>query len=80
MAMDTLRAFFMWAALINIILLFASTIICAFFLGPIHRLHSLFFPMSKETFSIVIYSLIGFYKILVVSLLVVPYLALLIIS
>jgi hypothetical protein len=56
-AMDTmtLRAFFMWCTIINGALLILSFLICAYAGGWIHRMHSKWFPIPRETFNVAIY-------------------------
>ncbi|MGB5487731.1 MAG: DUF6868 family protein, partial [Lysobacterales bacterium] len=45
-----------------------------------YRLQSKFIPISRETFDVVFYSFIGFFKVIVLVFNVVPWIALLIIG
>lgn len=80
MDIQTLTSFFMWCTIINAgVLLFLALI---FMLAPnlIYRLQSMVISFSRETFDIVFYSFIGFYKLIVLVFNVVPWIALLIIG
>ena len=80
MDIETARAFFMWCTIINVALLIFSFLICAFARDLVHRAHSRLFPMSREAFNVVIYSLLGLYKVLVITFNLIPYLALTIVG
>ncbi len=80
MDVETLRAFFMWCTIINVVLLSISFVFCAFTGDFVYRMHGKWFPMPKETFTVVLYSFLGVYKIFVFMFNVVPYLALLIVG
>jgi hypothetical protein len=80
--MDVLtpRAFFMWCTIINGgLLLFWTT---AVMVAPdlVYRTQRRWFPLSKETFTVVIYSFLGLFKILFLVFNLVPYIALLIVG
>jgi len=80
MDIQTLTSFFMWCTIINIgILIFLALV---FMLAPnlTYRIQSRFIPISRETFNIVFYSFIGFFKVVVLVFNVVPWIALLIIK
>lgn len=70
------RPFFMWCTIINGALLVLSFLICAFEADRIYRIHSRWFPISREAFNVAIYSFLGAYKIVFVAFNLVPYLAL----
>ncbi len=76
----TVRAFFMWCTIINGALLTFSALFCTFAGDLIYRVHSRWFPMSRETFNPVIYSFVGLYKIFFITFNLIPYLALSIIG
>ena len=76
MEISVVRAFFMWCTILNGGLLIFSAIICAFAGDWVYRAHSRWFPMSREAFNVVIYSFIGFYKVLFLLFNLVSYLAL----
>ena len=80
MEINTVRAFFMWCTIINGGLLVLSFLICACAGDWVYRMHSRWFAISREAFNVAIYSLIGLFKILVLALNLVPYLALLIVG
>lgn len=76
MDIQTLTSFFMWCTIINTGFLVFLTLI--FMLAPnlIYRLQSTFFPITRETFNIVIYSFIGLFKVVYLVFNVVPWIAL----
>ena len=80
MDIQTLTDFFMWCSIINIGFLFFLALI--FMLAPnlTYRLQSWFIPISRETFNVVFYSFIGFFKVVVLVFNVVPWIALEIIA
>ena len=80
MAIETLTAFFMWSTIINFGLLSFSSLMCIFVGGRIYRIHSKWFPISREAFNVAIYSFLGLYKILIIIFNLVPYIVLLIIG
>jgi hypothetical protein len=80
MDIQTLTSFFMWCTVINTgMLLFLALI---FMLVPdlVYRLQSRFMPISRETFNLIFYAFIGFFKAIVLVFNVVPWIALLIIG
>lgn len=80
MDIQTLTSFFMWCTIINggLLLLWAL----AHLIAPdlVYRTQKIWFPIPKETFTLVFYSFIGLFKIFVMIFNLVPYLALLIIG
>ena len=70
----------MWCTIINGGLLIFSSLMCTFAGGWIYRVHSRWFPMSREAFNAVIYSFVGLYKILFITFNLIPYIALAIIG
>ncbi len=80
MDIQTLTTFFMWCTIINagILILWSLFFLCA----PdfVYRTQSRWFPISRETFDVVIYSFLGLFKVLVIVFNLVPYVALLIIG
>lgn len=80
MDIEILTAFFMWCTIINGgILIFWSIFIL---LTPnfTYRLQSRWFPISRESYDVVIYSFLGLFKIVFIVFNLVPYLSLLIIQ
>ena len=78
MDIHMLYIFFMWCTIINYGLLILMFLILISAGDWIHRIHSKWFPMSKETFNVVIYSFLGVYKMGVIIFNLVPFVALLI--
>lgn len=80
MDVQTLTSFFMWCTIINGgMLIFVGLM---FLLIPdfIYRLHTHWFEMSREAFNVVIYSTLGFFKIIFIFFNLVPWIVLLIIK
>jgi hypothetical protein len=76
MDMATLFNFVLWCTIINGALLGISFLVCAFAGDWAYRLHSRWFPMSREAFTVAMYSFLGAYKILFHVFNVVPLIAL----
>lgn len=80
MSIDQLRELFMWMSIINVALLLLSFLMTASMGGFIYRMHSRWYPMSREAFNVAIYKMIGEFKLAVIVFNVVPYIGLVIIS
>ena len=80
MNVETLKAFFMWCSIINFGLLILSFVMMITIGDLAYRIHSKWFPMPRQTFTVAIYSLLGFYKIAWFVFNVVPWVALLIVG
>ncbi len=80
MDIQTLTTFFMWCTIINGALFVCSTTV--FILAPdvLYRIQSRWFSIPRETFNVAFYSLLGFFKIVLLVFNVVPYVALLIVK
>ena len=80
--MDTemLRVFFMWCSIVNISLLVVSFLLWIAASDWIYALQSKWFPMPRPTFNVIFYCLLGFYKITVYIVNIVPWVALEIIT
>lgn len=80
MDIQTLTSFFMWCTIINTGMLLFLVVI--FMLAPdlAYRLQSTYIGISRETFNLIFYSFIGFFKAIVLVFNVVPWIALLIIG
>lgn len=76
MDINIVRAFFMWCTIINGGMLIISSLIMMCAGDRVFHLHSKWFPMSREAFNVSIYSMLGFFKIVVFTFNLVPYLAL----
>ena len=75
MDMQTLTAFFLWCTVINGGLLVLWTVILTVSPDFVYRTQRRWFPLSRETFSVVIYAFLGLFKILVLVFNVIPYVA-----
>ncbi len=80
MDIDTVRAFFMWCTILNGALLILAFLFCASAGDWIHRVHSQWFPISREAFYVAIYSFLGVFKMFVLVFNLVPYVALVIVA
>ncbi len=77
---QTLTAFFMWCTIINAALLSLSIVMMITIGDLAYRIHSKWFPMPRQTFTVVIYSFLGLYKVLFIAFNLVPWVALLIVG
>jgi hypothetical protein len=80
MTLQTLREFFMWCTIITGGVYAVSAVICIFAADWIYRIQSRWFPMPRETFVVVLYAFMGFFKIVFIVFVFVPWLALLIVG
>jgi hypothetical protein len=80
MDIQTLTSFFMWCTLINFGVLLFLALIYMFAGGLAYRLQNHWIDVPRETFNVVFYSFIGFFKVLVLVFFLVPWIALLIIG
>lgn len=80
MDIQTITTFFMWCTIINGSLLVLWTMFFMFTPDLVYRMQSKWFPLPRETYNVVIYSFIGFFKVIFLVFNVVPYVALLIIG
>ena len=80
MDIATLTTFFMWCTIIN--MAFMALLLVFLVLAPdfTYRLQSRFFPLSRATYDVVMYSFVAIYKIVFIVFVFAPYLALLIIG
>jgi hypothetical protein len=78
MDIQTLTTFFMWCTIINgtLLVLWATMGILAPDL--VYRMQSKWFPITRETYNVVIYSFLGLFKIVFLVFNLVPYVVLLI--
>ena len=70
----------MWCSIINIGFLIFLALVYMLVPNLVYQLQSKFIPISRETFDIVFYSFIGFFKVVVLVFNVVPWIALIIIG
>ncbi|HOD83354.1 MAG: hypothetical protein BWX88_02903 [Planctomycetes bacterium ADurb.Bin126] len=80
MTLAQLRDFFMWCTIINGGLLLLTLLVFVAGRDWAYRMHSRFFPMSKDAFVLVLYCGVGFLKILFLVFNLVPWIALLIVG
>ncbi len=80
MDVETVQQFFMWCTIINVGLLIVSFVLCACAGDWIYQKHSRWFPISRDSFNVVIYSILAAFKTLVIMFNLVPYLALVILA
>ena len=78
MDIHVLTRFFMWCSVINGALLVLWITVCMLDPDLVYRTQSKWFPLPRETFDVVMYSFLGFFKIVFLIFNLVPYLALLI--
>ncbi len=80
MDIQALTRFFMWCTIMNGALLLLWTTMFVFAPELVYRTQSKWFPISRETFNVVMYSFLGLFKIVFLVFNLVPYLALLIVA
>ena len=80
MDIQTLTSFFMWCTIINFGVLILSFVMMITIADLAYRIHSKWFPMPRQTFTVAIYSFLGIYKIAWFVFNVVPWVALLIVG
>jgi len=80
MGIDTLTTFFMWCTIINGGLYISCVALVMSSPDFGYRIHKKFFSISRETFDMVVYAILGFFKIIFLAFNLVPYVALLIIG
>ena len=75
MTLEEIRAVFAWNAVLNFLFLFAWV---AFYLAAhdfMYRMHSRLFRLSREDFDSIHYRGMAYYKILIMTFILGPYLA-----
>jgi hypothetical protein len=80
MDIDSLIDFLLWCAIIDGALLAVWTLACLIMPELVYRTQSRWFPMSRETFTVVMYCFIGVFKIFFIVFNLVPLVALLLIK
>lgn len=75
-----LRSFFMWCSILNGSILLLWTL--AWTLAPdwLYGVQHWWFPLSREAYTVAMYGFIGFFKILILTFNVVPFIALVIVG
>lgn len=80
MTPETLQSFLGWCSILNMALLMFWVTIVAIVPDLVYRTQRHWFPMSREVHGVVMYCMLGFFKLLVLIFNVIPYLALYIIN
>ena len=80
MTIEQLTTFFMWCTVIGGSLLIVSSILCMLLKNVIGKMHGKLFGMAPETVKPIVYGYIGLFKILWFVFMVIPWLALLIMT
>jgi hypothetical protein len=80
MDLEVCKAFFMWCSILNASLLLVWSGLCVFAPDWLYRTQSRWFPMPREKFNIALYAFLGGFKLFVLGLNVVPYVALVILT
>ena len=80
--MDTeaVTSFFMWCTIIDGALLLFWTAMLILAPDVVYRTQNRFFPISRETFNVVIYAFLGVFKIVFLAFNLVPFVALMIVG
>ena len=73
MDIQMLTRFFMWSTILNLGFLFFFFLIFIFNVDFVYKMQSKLFPMSRETFNVVLYSFIAIYKIIIFAFNLVPW-------
>lgn len=80
MGIDQLTELFKWMTVINLGLFLLSVILSLILRRTICKIHGKLFGISEDKVAIVVYNFFGVYKIAIIVLNFVPYLALLLIN
>lgn len=80
MDIQTLTDFFMWCTIINGSLLVLWTVMCISAPVLVYRTQDKWFPIPRKTFTVVMYSFLGLFKIVFLVFNVAPYVSLLIVG
>lgn len=80
MDIENVTEFFKWMTVINVSMLFLSSIVIMLSNKWVTNIHSSLFGISKPNIAVCLYAYLGFYKVLVIVFNIVPYCALLLIK
>ncbi|MEE9127033.1 MAG: hypothetical protein V3U11_07820 [Planctomycetota bacterium] len=80
MDIQTVTTFFMWCTIVNGGLLTLWIVFSVFAPDLVYRTQSMWFPIPRDIFNVVLYSFLGLFKIMFLVFNVVPYVALLIVG
>ena len=76
MNLEMLKQFFMWCTVINLGLFIWMAVMCIGCRSFICRVHGKMFGLSEDTINAMLYGFLGFYKIVFIVFVLVPWLAL----
>jgi hypothetical protein len=80
MDLNTLREFFGWMTLVNLVLYTSSALMCMFGKGWIQRIHGKRFGLAPDAINAFLYGYLGVYKVAFIVFNFVPWLALVIMT
>ena len=80
MNIETLTEFFLWCTIINLGIYIVWVLFILLAPDFVYRIQTKWIPISRESFTIVMYSFMGAFKIVIIAFCLVPYLGLLIVS
>ncbi len=80
MDLQTLKQFFLWTTILNGGMLLFSSFVCMCWMDFAYKMNHRYFGISRDSFNTMAFSFIAFYKVVVLTFNVVPYLALLIVA
>ncbi len=75
-----LTQFFQWCAIVGVSIYTLWVVAYTLFPKPIYAMQKKLFPVSEETFTIVLYAFLGLYKTFFIIFILLPYISLLIIG
>ncbi len=78
MNIEQATEFFKWVTIINVGLFMVNAVLIILMTKLVCKMHGKMFGVSKENISIVLYSWLGFYKIMILVFNIVPFVALII--
>lgn len=78
MNIESLTQFFQWCTIIATALYIWMAVILIFAQDFVFNMHKRWFAMPRESFNVVIYGFLGFFKLTLIVFFLVPYLALLV--
>lgn len=80
MELEQITCFFKWCTIINAIFFAFTAMMSMCASDVVYKIHKRWFSLTKESFSIVLYSFLALYKIFFFFFNLIPYLALLLVQ
>ena len=80
MNLEILTQIFQWSTILGVVIYAFSVFMTIIARDFMYGFHKRWFELSRETFSVAIYSYLGIFKVLLILFLLVPYLALLVVG